>query len=177
MIASAIAAGLCGLLAIISARGPDRRGPSQRRGRPAQGGRRRDYPGTAPHGAATGYFDPDRLGQAVDNLVSNAIKYTPSGGTVTVEVGASGNELLCKVTDTGVGMTEEELDQAFTRFFRAATAHSSTIPGAGLGLAITRSIMENHRGQIRLSSAQGHGTTAALALPAAEADVPFIVSA
>jgi len=132
MIASAIAAGLCGLLAIISARGPDRRGPSQRRGRPAQGGRRRDYPGTAPHGAATGYFDPDRLGQAVDNLVSNAIKYTPSGGTVTVEVGASGNELLCKVTDTGVGMTEEELDQAFTRFFRAATAHSSTIPGAGL---------------------------------------------
>lgn len=130
-----------------------------------------------PHGAAPGYFDPDRLGQAVDNLVSNAIKYTPRGGTVTVKVGASSNELLCKVTDTGVGMNEEELDQAFTRFFRAANAHSSTIPGAGLGLAITRSIMENHRGHIRLSSVQGQGTTASLALPAADADAASMVSA
>ncbi len=128
-------------------------------------------------GTATGYFDPDRLGQAVDNLVSNAIKYTPRGGTVTVEVSATGNELRCEVTDTGVGMSEEELDQAFTRFFRAANAHSSTIPGAGLGLAITRSIMENHRGHITLSSVPGQGTTAVLALPAADAEAPSMVSA
>ncbi|MDJ0459893.1 ATP-binding protein [Arthrobacter sp. NQ7] len=126
-----------------------------------------------PRGAATGYFDPDRLGQAVDNLVSNAIKYTPSGGTVTVKVGASGNELRCEVADTGVGMNEEELDQAFTRFFRAANAHSSTIPGAGLGLAITRSIMENHRGHVALSSSPGEGTTAVLTLPAAGIDVDW----
>ena len=65
-------------------------------------------------------------------------------------------------------MTEEELEQAFTRFFRAANAHSSTIPGAGLGLAITKSIMENHRGHVALSSSPGHGTTAALTLPAAD---------
>lgn len=130
-----------------------------------------------PHGTATGYFDPDRLGQAVDNLISNAIKYTPRGGTVTVEVSATGNELHCEVTDTGVGMTEEELDQAFTRFFRAANAHSSTIPGAGLGLAITRSILENHRGHVSLSSVPGQGTTAALALPAADMDVTSMASA
>ncbi|MGO4234660.1 ATP-binding protein [Pseudarthrobacter sp. YAF2] len=121
-----------------------------------------------PGEAATGHFDPDRLGQAVDNLISNAIKYTPQGGTVTVKVDATGHELRCEVTDTGVGMTEEELDQAFTRFFRAAKAHSSTIPGAGLGLAITKSIMENHRGHVVLSSNPGQGTTAALTLPAAD---------
>lgn len=89
---------------------------------------------------------------------------------------ATGNELHCEVTDTGVGMTEEELDQAFTRFFRAANAHSSTIPGAGLGLAITRSILENHRGHVSLSSVPGQGTTAALALPAADMDVTSMAS-
>ncbi|GGI01207.1 ATP-binding protein [Arthrobacter liuii] len=128
------------------------------------------------HGTATGYFDPERLRQAIDNLISNAIKYTPRGGTVTIEVTATGNELLCKVTDTGVGMNDEELDQAFTRFFRAANAHSSTIPGAGLGLAITRSIIENHRGRITLSSTPGQGTTAAMALPAGDADAASMVA-
>jgi signal transduction histidine kinase len=130
-----------------------------------------------PHETATGYFDPDRLGQAVDNLISNAIKYTPRGGTVTVKVDATGHELRCEVTDTGVGMTEEELDQAFTRFFRAANAHSSTIPGAGLGLAITKSIIENHRGHITLFSVPGKGTTAALALPAADVDMSAMATA
>lgn len=130
-----------------------------------------------PQGTATGYFDPNRLGQAIDNLISNAIKYTPHGGTVTVRVSATGNELRCSITDTGVGMSGEELDQAFTRFFRAANAHSSTIPGAGLGLAITRSIVENHRGHITLTSVPGQGTTAALALPAADAEAASTVSA
>lgn len=129
-------------------------------------------------GPATGHFDPDRLGQAVDNLISNAIKYTNHGGTVTVKVFTTGHELRCEVTDTGVGMSDEELDQAFTRFFRAAHAHSSTIPGAGLGLAITKSIMENHRGHVVLSSSPGRGTTAALTLPAAdmEAATPAFLS-
>lgn len=130
-----------------------------------------------PHGPAAGYFDPDRLGQAIDNLISNAIKYTPRGGNVTVTVSAIGNELQCEVADTGTGMTEDELEQAFTRFFRAAHAHSSTIPGAGLGLAITKSIIENHRGRITLSSTPGSGTTAALALPAADRDAVSMGSA
>jgi len=125
---------------------------------------------------ATGQFDPDRLGQAVDNLISNAIKYTPRGGTITVRVRNPGDKLRCEVTDTGVGMTEEELTQAFTRFFRAANAHSSTIPGAGLGLAITKSIIENHRGTITLSSSLGKGTTAVITLPAADTEVPSLAS-
>lgn len=121
-------------------------------------------------GPATGRFDPDRLGQALDNLISNAIKYTPDGGAVTVRVRTTGNQLRCEVSDTGVGMTEEELAQAFTRFFRAASSHSSTIPGAGLGLAITRSIIENHRGNITLFSSMGEGTTAAITLPGADTE-------
>lgn len=129
-----------------------------------------------PHRTAAGYFDPDRIGQALDNLISNAIKYTPHGGTVTVAVSTTGHELRCEVTDTGIGMSEEEVDQAFTRFFRAANAHSSTIPGAGLGLAITKSIVENHRGHITLSSSPGEGTTATLTLPSADVDTPTMVS-
>jgi signal transduction histidine kinase len=127
-------------------------------------------------GQATGRFDPDRLGQALDNLISNAIKYTPDGGTVTVRVGTSGNQLRCEVKDTGVGMTEEELAQAFTRFFRAAGSHSSTIPGAGLGLAITKSIIENHRGNITLFSSMGEGTTAAITLPGADTEALSLAS-
>jgi signal transduction histidine kinase len=117
----------------------------------------------------TGNFDPDRIGQAIDNLVSNAIKYTPDGGSVTISAGAKENTLYCLITDTGVGMSEEEGSQAFTRFFRAANAHSSTIPGAGLGLAITKSIIENHNGTISLSSSPGKGTTVSLTLPRTQA--------
>jgi signal transduction histidine kinase len=128
-------------------------------------------------GRATGRFDPDRMGQAIDNLVSNAIKYTPAGGTVTVRVSTSGEKLTCEVADTGVGMTDEDLAQAFTRFFRTAKAHSSAIPGAGLGLAITRAIIENHRGSITLTSTHGKGTTATITLPDADAVARPLVSA
>jgi signal transduction histidine kinase len=129
-----------------------------------------------PGGPATGRFDLDRLGQVIDNLVSNAIKYTPGGGTVTVRASTSGGDLRCEVSDTGVGMTAEEQAQAFTRFFRAANAHSSTIPGAGLGLAITKSIIENHGGTITMSSSPGKGTTVALTLPEAYSEVRPLAS-
>ncbi|WP_307090671.1 ATP-binding protein [Arthrobacter sp. B2I5] len=112
-----------------------------------------------------GSFDPDRIGQAIDNLISNALKYTRDGGSVTLSASANEDTLYCCITDTGIGMTEEEMSQAFTRFFRAARLHSSTIPGAGLGLAITKSIIENHNGTITLSSSPGKGTTVSLTLP------------
>ncbi|MEW1810215.1 HAMP domain-containing sensor histidine kinase [Pseudarthrobacter phenanthrenivorans] len=78
--------------------------------------------------------------------------------------------LYCRVTDTGVGMTEDERSQALTRFFRAAHLHSSTIPGAGLGLPITKSIIENHKGTITISSGPGKGTTVILTLPRTAGD-------
>jgi signal transduction histidine kinase len=121
-------------------------------------------------GPVRGIFDPDRLGQAIGNVVSNAIKYTPKGGTIKVRAGTSVDRLSCEVTDTGIGMNAQELNQAFTRFFRAANAHSSTIPGAGLGLAITKTIIENHKGTVTLFSSPGKGTTVVLTLPQAATD-------
>lgn len=118
----------------------------------------------------TGFFDPESIGQAVDNVISNAIKYTPEGGSVRIRAGADGRTLCCKVTDTGIGMSEDEVCQAFTRFFRAANLHSSTIPGAGLGLPITKSIIEDHHGTINLSSIPRKGTTVTLTLPRDMAD-------
>lgn len=132
----------------------------------------------APHAAAAGVrlvseldgslpavVDPVRIGQALDNLLSNAVKYSPDGGTVTVRAGVSEEQVFCSVTDTGIGMREEELKELFTKFFRAETARKSGIPGIGLGLAITKAIVENHGGTIRCTSSPGKGSTFTLALP------------
>jgi signal transduction histidine kinase len=125
-----------------------------------------------PAGPVTGHFDPARIGQVIDNLLSNAIKYTPDGGTVTVLARRRGHHIECQVTDTGIGMNEEEQAQAFTRFFRAEQARLTAIPGAGLGLPITKSIIENHGGTITLASIPGKGTTVTLTLPVADTGSP-----
>jgi signal transduction histidine kinase len=118
--------------------------------------------------------DPMRLGQAVDNLVSNAVKFTPSGGRVAVTLGTDGTDgadgadgarALISISDTGVGIPADEVDRLFSRFFRASTASANAIPGVGLGLSITRAIAVAHRGQIRVASTVGAGTTFTLDLP------------
>lgn len=111
-------------------------------------------------------LDPERIRQVLRNLLSNAIKYSPAGGRITVNARRTGSELVCSITDTGIGMNTEEQEQAFTKFFRAARSRETAIPGAGLGLPISRTIVEGHGGTISLTSAPGVGTTATLALPA-----------
>ncbi|MGS0687376.1 sensor histidine kinase [Nakamurella sp. GG22] len=115
--------------------------------------------------------DPVRLGQAVDNLVSNAVKFTPSGGRVAVTLGIGGGEdgketraLVC-VSDTGIGIPADEMDRLFSRFFRATTATKNAVPGVGLGLTITKAIAAAHGGEIRVASTVGEGTTFTLDLP------------
>lgn len=110
-------------------------------------------------------IDPARMGQALDNLLSNAIKYTPDGGTVTVRAYATAEGVSCSVTDTGFGIRQEDLKELFTKFFRADTARKSGIPGIGLGLAITKAIVENHGGTISCTSTPGTGSTFTLTLP------------
>jgi signal transduction histidine kinase len=110
-------------------------------------------------------LDPVRIGQAVDNLVSNAIKYSPQGGTVMVRAWGTAECVYCSVTDNGLGIPQEDMPQLFTKFFRSRTAHQSGIPGIGLGLAITKAIVENHGGQITCTSAPGQGSTFTLILP------------
>lgn len=109
--------------------------------------------------------DPVRLGQVLDNLVSNAIKYTPNGGGVSITMTRTGETATIAVSDTGIGIPKEEQDQMFDRFFRTSNARTSGIEGTGLGLAITRGIVEAHGGTIGFESVVGTGTTFRITLP------------
>ncbi|WP_404497599.1 sensor histidine kinase [Arthrobacter sp. GAS37] len=109
--------------------------------------------------------DPLRLGQALDNLVSNAIKYSPGGGLVTIRAERNDGWVQLEVQDTGMGMTMDESARIFTRFFRTNAARQAAIPGVGLGLSITKSIVERHGGSITCSSKPGSGSTFTVALP------------
>ena len=107
-----------------------------------------------------------RLCQVVANLIDNAIKYTPAGGTVRVRISPRGSELVVAVTDTGIGIAAQDQEQLFQGFYRIHTPQTAGIAGTGLGLAIARSIIEQHAGRIWVRSAVGHGSTFAFALPA-----------
>jgi signal transduction histidine kinase len=112
--------------------------------------------------------DEKRLTQVLDNLVSNAVKFTPEGGSVKISVGASGDDTArLVVADTGIGVPDDEQKQVFSRFFRASTATRRAIPGTGLGLAICHALVEQHGGSIEFSSREGQGTEVAVTLPAA----------
>lgn len=109
--------------------------------------------------------DEGRLGQAVDNLISNAIKFTPAGGDVTVRLRRNGTSAVIEVSDTGVGIPHEHQEQVFSRFFRLSPG--AKVEGAGLGLPIARSIAEALGGSIEVDSAVGRGSTFRLRLPLA----------
>ena len=109
--------------------------------------------------------DAGRLRQMLDNLVSNALKFTPSGGSVTLSARNGDGPLRVEVTDTGIGIPQEELRQVFSRFYRASSATRRAIPGTGLGLVIARAIVEGHGGTISVESADGEGTRVTVTLP------------
>jgi PAS domain S-box-containing protein len=110
--------------------------------------------------------DASRLEQVLDNLISNAIKFTPADGSVRVAVEPRNGEAVVCVSDTGMGIPTNEQSRLFERFFRSSTASSERIPGTGLGLAITRAIVEGHEGTISVESAVGKGTSFTVTLPA-----------
>jgi signal transduction histidine kinase len=109
------------------------------------------------------WADPLRLTQLLDNLLSNALKFTPEGGTVSVTVARRAETAHLEISDTGVGIPEQELGDLFKRFFRASTTASA--PGTGLGLSIAESIVEVHGGTISVESEVGAGTTFSVDLP------------
>jgi signal transduction histidine kinase len=108
--------------------------------------------------------DAARLRQVIDNLVSNALKFTPDGGSVMLSA-SNGGQLRLEVTDTGIGIPHEEVGQLFSRFYRASTATRRAIPGTGLGLVIARAIVEGHGGTISLETREREGTRVTVTLP------------
>ena len=112
--------------------------------------------------------DRQLLAQAVDNLVSNAIKYSREGGRVEIIVESDRSNVCLSVSDGGIGIPTDELPKLFERFFRARTARSARIGGTGLGLAISQTIIEKHGGRINVSSVEGEGTTFVVRLPLEE---------
>jgi signal transduction histidine kinase len=113
------------------------------------------------------FGDPVRLGQVCDNLISNAIKFTPKGGMVTVSLDKTAKDAVITVRDTGMGIASSELNQLFSRFFRATTATRNAVPGVGLGLTITKAIVTAHHGEMGVSSEEGVGTVFSVTLPLA----------
>lgn len=111
--------------------------------------------------------DPFRLEQALNNLLSNALKFTPPGGTVQVLLQAAEDSVLIAVTDTGMGINPEALDSIFSRFYRAQEATDSGTKGTGLGLAIALQMIEAQGGQLTATSEAGKGSTFEITLPRA----------
>ncbi len=110
--------------------------------------------------------DLDRLTEALINLLDNAVKYTPEGGTVTVETTADGDGVRIIVADTGIGIPPKELARIFERFYRVDRARSREQGGTGLGLSIVKHIVEAHGGRVVVDSTVGRGSLFSLRLPA-----------
>ncbi|HUG55372.1 MAG TPA: HAMP domain-containing sensor histidine kinase [Vicinamibacteria bacterium] len=111
------------------------------------------------------WCDPLRIQQVLNNLVSNAIKYSHEGSAIVVAVSRNGHRTVFSVTDDGMGVSEEERSRLFEPFRRSERASASPVPGAGLGLFIARRIVEAHGGEITVESAPGRGSTFAVHLP------------
>jgi signal transduction histidine kinase len=106
--------------------------------------------------------DPIRIGEVVANLVSNALRHTPTGGTITIAAAREGDDVAFRVTDTGEGIPADELAHVFVRFARSAESR-----GSGLGLAIAKSLVQAHGGTISAESEPGNGTSIRFTLPGA----------
>ncbi|MFC7492599.1 MULTISPECIES: sensor histidine kinase [unclassified Nocardioides] len=111
--------------------------------------------------------DPQRIAQVVDNLVSNAVKYTEAGGVVEVRLSMDGERVELEVVDDGIGISAQDRERLFTPFFRTADAASRAVAGAGLGLSITKAIVESHGGRIEVDSEPGRGSVFRVRLPLA----------
>jgi signal transduction histidine kinase len=109
--------------------------------------------------------DETRIAQLLGNLISNAVKFTPDGGSVEVRLGMENGQAVIEVADTGFGIPADDRAQIFERFFRTAIAKRQVIPGTGLGLTITREIVAAHNGTITVESDEGRGSTFRIYLP------------
>jgi two-component system sensor histidine kinase BaeS len=124
---------------------------------------------TETHGTQWLDADPVRMRQALGNLVSNALRHTPAGGTVTLTARHDGDDVVLAVADTGTGIAPDDLPHVFDRFWRAEKSRSRRTGGSGLGLAIVRHLVAAHDGTVTIASEPGRGAVFTLRLPSAQA--------
>ena len=127
----------------------------------------REYNDTLP--MITG--DRNRLEQVMMNVIGNSIKYTPDGGRITVDAGVRGKNVWIEVSDTGIGIPQQDRERIFDRFYRVDKARSRESGGTGLGLSIAREIVARHHGSIALAAHEGPGTTIRIVLPIHQKEV------
>jgi PAS domain S-box-containing protein len=132
---------------------------------PAVNSRRQRLDVSVPEAPVTAVVDSERISQVLNNLVSNAIKFSPDEGRLGLTLSASQEEAVITVEDCGIGISEEDRERLFERFFRAGNAMERAIPGTGLGLAICKGIVDAHNGRLSVDSTLGRGTTVTVALP------------
>ena len=118
-----------------------------------------------PDGPVEIVADSTRLKQVLLNLLANAIKFTPEGGSVTLSCGREGNDLCLRVADTGIGIKAEDIDKVMLPFHQVDNSFSRRYEGAGLGLPLTRSLVDLHGGTMGIESVPGEGTTVTVRLP------------
>lgn len=120
---------------------------------------------TIPHDSIFLWMDKDKIIQVIDNIMSNALKYSPPDGVIRFKVMKERNRIKVMIKDQGPGIPPDKLDKIFDRFYRADRARSRQLGGTGLGLAIAREIIQNHHGQIWAESEEGKGTKVFFTLP------------
>lgn len=115
--------------------------------------------------------DPESISDLLENLISNAVKYTPAGGKVRVVIDRKGDRVEISVSDTGIGIPAAEKERIFEEFYRASNARESGKEGTGLGLSIVQAIASAQGGEVSMESEVGAGTTFRVPLPAAPPDI------
>lgn len=133
--------------------------------------KRIDFQVLVPGSSVVVEADPAQLREAVDNLIGNALKYTPAGGTVTVRLNERGGQAVVEIEDTGPGIPDELQPRLFTPFFRARTLETAAVEGTGLGLHLVRNIVERHNGRIRFHSTYGRGSMFGFEIPSVRTGV------
>jgi len=118
--------------------------------------------------------DSDKIKQIFLNLLDNAVKYTPEGGSVTLTARQDGNGVEVSIRDTGIGIPEQALPRIFERFYRVDKARSRELGGTGLGLSIVKHLVENHGGKLSCRSRTGQGSTFLFTLPVAGPSSPSL---
>lgn len=110
-------------------------------------------------------FDREKIEQVLTNLISNAVKYTPDGGEVKIETDRQHEKLFIKISDTGIGIKEDQLPHVFDRFYQGSEASLSGEPGTGIGLALAKELVELHHGKISVTSTEHQGSAFTIMLP------------